>query len=109
MSGPRIQVDYTSDTGAVYVTSVPTWVATLLGITTGSAVNQVPKGLRRRRRFVRITASGKEKSFVVPNIGLAHWTDPFNTAVIVPLFGAAVPGSANATLQGRTGERTKNI
>jgi hypothetical protein len=109
MAGPRTRVDYTSDTGDIYRTSIPTWVATLLGVSTGTATATMPKGLKPRRRFARITASGKEHSFVVPNVGVTNWTADFGTAVIVPLFGAAVPGSANATLEGRTGERTKDI
>jgi hypothetical protein len=109
MAGPRTRVDYTSDTGDVYRTSIPSWVATLLGASTGTATASMPKGLKPRRRYARITATGREKSFVVPDIGAAHWTDGFGTAVIVPLFGAAVPGSANATLEGRTGEKTRDI
>jgi hypothetical protein len=107
MAGPRTPIDYTSDTGAVYLIKMPTWQATLLGVSTGTATAPPPKGLRKRVRYVRVTATGREHKVVVPDIGLTHWTDPFGTSVTIPTLGS---GTATAcTLEGRTGERTKNI
>lgn len=108
MSGAMTKVDYTADDGAVYHTFVPSWVATLTGAGASTAAGSMPKFLQRRKRYFRITATGKEGRFTVPTVAGAMWTDAFNTAVIIPLFGAATPTTANAILMGRTGERTKN-
>jgi hypothetical protein len=109
MAGPTIVVDYVSDTGVTCRRRMPAWAATLLGEGAGASTVTCPKGQRPRVRYARITASGREHKFIVPNVGAANWIAAMGTAVIVPLFGAAVPGSANATLEGRTGEKTKDV
>jgi hypothetical protein len=107
MSGPRVEVDYTSDTGAVYRIKVPTWVNALLGTSPGTATTPPPKGLRLRKRYLRVTSTGREKSVVIPDIGNTLWTNGFGTAVSIPVLGSGT--AAPGTLEGRTGERTKDI
>jgi hypothetical protein len=109
MSGPLVHADYVSDDTHTYLIRIPTWVQTLTGAGTAVGVNSLPRGYRKRRRFYRITATGKEGSFVVPNVGMSMWTNNFGAPVIVPVAGAATPTAANATLAGRTGERDKSL
>src|SRR5258708_15287720 len=109
MSGPLVHADYVSDDTHTYLIRMPQWVATLTGAGVAVGVNTLRRGYRKRRRFYRITATGKEGSFVVPNAGMSMYTSDPGTAVTIPLFAAAVPGAPNATLQGRTGERDKAL
>jgi hypothetical protein len=107
MSGPRIHVDYVSDTGDTYGLSMPQWAATLAGASAGTNQTPKPAGLRPRVRYVRITATGREKKIMAPDMGAAFWTNDFGTAAAVPVLGSGT--SAPGTLEGRTGERTKHI
>jgi hypothetical protein len=109
MSGPLVHVDYVSDDTHSYLIRVPQWVATLTGAGVAAATASLPRGYKKRRRFYRVTATGKEGSFVVPNVGMSMWTNNFGAPVIVPVAGAATPAAANATLAGRTGERDKSL
>jgi hypothetical protein len=107
MSGPRIKVDYTSDTGAVYSIGMPQWAATLVGASTGTATATKPAGLRPRVRYVRITATGREKKVMCPDVGATFWTQAFGVSAPIPALGTGT--FEPATCEGRTGERTKNI
>jgi len=108
MAGVTTHTDYDSDQSVLYRIKIPQWVATLCG--SGAATSAVPKpaGKKLRRRFYQVTATGREGSFVVPNITSTTWTDAVGTGVTVE---AGVFGSVGlpATLQGWTGERTKAI
>ena len=116
MSGPEVRDEYTADDAVVYALKVPTWVQNVAD--TGATVGQtivaattqanLPKGIRPRKRYYRITATGKEGSFHVLSAASTIWTAPIGTPVLIPLFNSAVVAN-NATLRGRTGERTKAI
>jgi hypothetical protein len=117
MAGPATKAVYTADDGTAYKVSLPTWEynvtdsgATLTQAGTPATTQpQLPKGVRRRKRFYKITATGREGSFTVLDAVSNLWTTAPGAGIEIPLFGAAAPGANNATLQGRTGERTKNI
>lgn len=108
MAGAMDHVVYTDDTGTGYKIRLAHWVAVLTSATAATTEPAMPKGLRPRRRYCRVTASGAERSFIVPDVGDAHWTGAAGTAVTLEtgVFGST--GEA-ATLQGRTGERLKAI
>jgi hypothetical protein len=108
MAGPMTHVDYTADDLSTCRLKTPQWNATLQGAGAATAVVNCPKGLRPRRRFYRITATGREGSFVVFDPANAHYTDDFGTAVTVENGVYGGTGVA-ATLEGRTGERSKAI
>jgi hypothetical protein len=117
MAGPAESVVYTADDTTAYCVKVPTWeanvtnhAATLTQAATACTTEPPkPAGVRRRRRYYIITATGKEGSFTVLDSASNLWTSPVGTAITIPLFGAAPPGADNATLRGRTGERTKAV
>jgi hypothetical protein len=108
MAGPMTHVDYQSDDGNTYRTRIPTWVATLTGEAAATSAVPMPRGLRPRKRYYRVTATGAERSFIVCHTADAQWTDAFGTAATVEtgVFGSAGVAS---TLQGATGERRKAI
>ena len=117
MSGSSSQVVYLGDDGTAYCTRITDWqknianAAATVGQGSVSACTtepSLPKGLRRRKRYAIITATSKEKSFVVLDPASSVYTAPVGTAMEVPLFGAVVSAN-NATLRGRTGERTKAL
>jgi len=117
MAGPSIKAVYTADDATAYAARLPQWefdvtnaAATLTqGGTAATTQPGIPKGLRRRKRFYVVTASGKEGSFTVLDSASNLWTSAIGTALEIPLFEAAAPVANNATLRGRTGERTKAI
>jgi hypothetical protein len=116
MSGPASRKVYTADDGTDYAVSLPDWETNLTN--TGATVDQtdvnattepnLPKGVRRRKRYYVITATGVEGSFTVLDPASSIWTAPNGTALLVPLFGSLVVAN-NATLRGRTGERSRAI
>jgi len=114
MSGPAAHYVYTADDGAAYSVKIPVWEATLadhaatIGQTATPATVEpaLPKGVRRRKRYYSITATGKEGSFTVLSAASSIYTAALGHALQVPLFGSVVAAD-NATLRGRTGERTK--
>jgi len=116
MSGPAIKAVYTGDNGTAYSVSLPQWeydvsdhaAALTQGGTPATTQPNLPKGVRRRRRYYRITATGVEGSFTVLDSTSNLWTSAVGTAIQIPLFNSAVAAN-NATLRGRTGERTKAI
>lgn len=117
MAGASARYVYTADDGTAYSVRMPTWEANLTNA--GATISQtatlattqpgLPKGFRRRKRFYRITATGKEGSVTVLDPVSSLYTAAFGTGAEVPLFGAAPPVADNATLEGRTGERSKHI
>lgn len=117
MAGQMIRAVYTADDGTAYAARLPLWeynvtdnaAALTQAGTPATTQPTLPKGLRRRKRFYSITATGVEGSFTVLDTASNLWTSAPGTPLKIPLFGAAVPGADNATLRGRTGERTKAI
>jgi hypothetical protein len=117
MSGPTTRAVYTADDATAYAVRLPTWEYSVTNaaatLTQGGSVAttepSLPPGVRRRKRYYRITATGKEGSITVLDAISNVWTAAPGTAIEIPLFGAAAPGANNATLEGRTGERTKHI
>lgn len=107
MAGPMIRVDYTSDTGLVCRAKMPQWAATLQGVTTGTATATCPTGLKKRIRYVRVTATGREHKIMVPNVGADFWTEDFGTAHTIPTLGSGT--ATNVTSEGRTGEKTRDV
>lgn len=105
---------YTSDDGTAYSVRMPVWESVLadhaatIGQTATAATTQpaLPKGIRRRKRYYKITATGVEGSFTVLDPVSSINTAPIGHVLQVPLFDSAVAAD-NATLRGRTGERTK--
>jgi hypothetical protein len=108
MAGPMTHADYVADDGNTYRIRIPAWVATLQSAAAAASVVHKPTGLRPRKRYYRVTATGAERSFVVLAASNAMYTDAYNTAVTVENGVYGGTGVA-ATLQGRTGERTKNL
>jgi hypothetical protein len=116
MSGPSARFVYTADDGTAYAVRIPIWESVLadhaatIGQTATAATTQpdAPKGLRRRKRYYVITATGKEGSFTVLDAISTINTAANGHVLQVPLFNSAVAAD-NATLRGRTGERTRAI
>jgi hypothetical protein len=116
MSGASHDYVYTADDATAYALRIPDWVANVadhaatIGQTATLATTQpaLPKGVRPRRRYCVITATGREKSFVVLDPVSNLWTAARGHVLQVPLFNSAVTAD-NATLRGRTGEKMKAI
>jgi hypothetical protein len=108
MAGAGTHVSYVDDTTVAYRLRIPAWVSTLCGSTAATTQPNKPTGLRPRKRYYRVTATGKEGSFHVPDVTSTMWTDPVGTAVTIEAGTFGATGLA-ATLQGRTGERLKAI
>jgi hypothetical protein len=114
MSGPAAKYVYTADDSTAYATSLAIWEANVadhaatIGQTPVAAAAQpsLPRKVRRRRRYYNITATGKEGSFVVLSAISSVWTAPIGHVIEIPQFNSVVAAD-NATLRGRTGERTK--
>lgn len=117
MSGPMTHAVYIADDATHYCIRLPQWEANLANhagdalqtVTACTTEPSLPKGLRRRKRYYQITATGQEGSVTVLSATSAAWIDPAGTALVVPLFDAATPGANNATLRGATGERRKVV
>jgi hypothetical protein len=107
MAGASVVAVYTSDDSNDYRVRMPAWEGALQTVGTVTTEPQLPKGYRRRKRYYKVTSSGREGSITVLDVGNALWTDPPGTALSIPTLGS---GTATAcTLQGSTGERRKNI
>jgi len=105
--GGFTHVRYVSDDGNNYRTRIASWVATRQSATAATTEPSLPKGYKMRRRFFKITSSGKEGSFPVMDVTFTDWTDAFGTSTTVPTLGSGT--ATPVTLQGRTGERDKAI
>jgi hypothetical protein len=116
MSGASARYVYTADDGTAYAVRMPTWEANVadhaatIGQTASLATTEpdLPKGVQRRKRYYVITATGKEGSFTVLDPTSSIYTAAKGHVLQVPLFNSAVAAD-NATLRGRTGEKTKAI
>jgi len=108
MAGATVKDVYSSDTtGVDYAVRLPSWEAALQTASAATTEPPLPKGISRRKRYYRITSTGKEGSVTCLSITDALWTDPPGTAVSIPVLGSG--SAAAATLQGNTGERRRNI
>jgi hypothetical protein len=107
MSGPMSHVQYVSDDGVTYCVRMPTWQAALQTTTACTTQANLPKGYRRRFRYARVTATGREHRLTVVSTGDTLYTDAFGTAVSLPTLGSGT--ATAATLSGRTGERDKVV
>ncbi len=107
MAGPMTHTDYISDDGNTYIVSMPAWVATLQGAGAATATANLPKGVRARRRYLRVTATGREHPVVVADPAATLYTEGFGTAHTIPTLGSAT--ATAVTSQGRTGERDRAI
>lgn len=103
------KADYVSDAGVTYTTKYPTWLFNLFTAPTTASTTTMPKGMKKRRRFAKVTASGKEHSFPVWSAADALYTGAYGTAITTEI--GVTPGATGfpSTLQGRTGEKSKNI
>jgi hypothetical protein len=109
MAGAAARYVYTSDDGTDYAVRMPTWEATLQSASAATTEAPLPKGYQRRKRYYRLTASGREGSVTVCDSTNGIYTADFGTGVIIPTWATATPGSNNATWEGRTGEKSKHI
>lgn len=117
MSGPSGKYVYTDDEGGTHSVTMPVWEAEVSNhagtltqaATAATTQSPLPPGVRRRKRYYRITATGQEGSFTVLDSTSNLYTAARGTPILIPLFNAATPGADNATLKGRTGERMKAI
>lgn len=117
MAGPTSKCVYIAEDGTHYSVRLPTWEATL-GQAVGGSLQTctaptteppLPKGIRRRKRYLRDNSTGREQAITVLDSGQPVWTAALNHGAIMPTLGNAVPLTDNVTLQGRTGERDKAI
>ena len=107
MAGPSVLAVYVSDDSATYKVRMPAWEGALQTVGSVTTQPQLPKGYRRRKRFYKVTSTGKEGSITVLDPNHTLWTDAPGTALSIPTLGS---GTATAcTLQGATGERRKSI
>jgi hypothetical protein len=107
MAGPTTKAVYVSDDTTSYAIRLPAWEAALQTVSAVTTEPPLPKGYRRRKRFYRVTSTGKEGSITVCSASDALYTSAMGTAVSIPVLGSGT--AAASTLQGRTGERDKNI
>lgn len=108
MAGAMTHVVYTDDTGTAYRLRMAGWAATLTGATAATNQPSMPKGLRPRKRYAVVTATGRERSFICPSTSTTQWTAAAGTAVTLETGVYGSTGLAG-TLAGRTGERSKAI
>ncbi len=117
MAGASIRAVYTADDATAYAVRLPQWeysvsdhaAALTQSGTPATTQPSKPAGIARRKRFYKITATGKEGSFTVLSAVSNLWTSAAGTPITIPLFNVALAGADNATLEGRTGERMKHI
>lgn len=109
MAGATTKADYVSDDGVTYQVRYPTWLFNLFTAPTTASTTPLPKGHRRRVRFARVTASGREHKLAVWSVADPLYTAAVGTAVTTEI--GAVPGATGfpSTLQGRVGERDKAV
>lgn len=117
MAGPTSKCVYTAEDGNTYAVRLPTWEATL-GQAVGPSLQTctaattqapLPKGIRRRKRYLRDDSTGREDPITVLDNTQSVWTAAFGSGAIRPELGADTPIVNNVTLQGRTGERDKSV
>jgi hypothetical protein len=109
MSGAKTKADYVSDNGTTYTTSYPTWLFNLFTAPSTASTTTMPRGMKKRRRYFKVNATGKEGSFPVWSAADPLYTGAFGVAVTTEI--GAYPGATGLVSKtaGRTGERDKNI
>lgn len=107
MAGATVKAVYVGDDGTSYQVRMPAWEGSLQTVGTVTTQPQLPRGVRRRKRYYQITSTGKEGSITVLSVGHALWTDPAGTAISIPVLSSGT--AAAGTLQGATGERRKAV
>jgi hypothetical protein len=109
MAGAQTRADYVSDNGTTYTRHYPTWLFNLFTAPTTASTTTMPKGMAPRHRYAKVTATGREHRMVVWSAADPLYSGAFNTAVTTEI--GAVPGATGfvSTLQGRTGEKSRNI
>lgn len=104
MAGPATHINYISDDSNTYRVLVPTWQKTYTGDATATATVGMPKGYKRRHRFLRGNTTGREYRVTVGDITKTAWTAGIGAAVASPPTIPGAPDSA-FTYGGRVGER----
>jgi len=95
MAGPAVTIEYISGPGTHYNVLVPSWQQTFTtDATPATATAGAPKGFRRRRRYLRDVATGKEIRVTVGDVTKAAWTSAYNA---VPTAQPVVPGHTGVT------------
>jgi hypothetical protein len=106
MAGASTHIAYVSDDGNTYRALVPAWVAGLTGDPALATGAQIPKGYRRRHRYIRNTTSGREYKFTVGAAGSAAYTAAFGAAVATGHVPTLL-GPDTWVYAGRSGEKDK--
>ncbi len=101
--------DYHADDGTTYKTKYPSWLISLFTDFTTASTTTLPRGLQKRKRYAKVTASGKEHSFHVWSATDLLFSDAYGTAVTTEIGVTPAATGFPSTLQGRTGEKTRNI
>jgi len=100
------KVVYTDDVGVAYWMRLDASNATLAGATlydgTNAAGGRLPTGIQPRKRYLRHPTTGRERSFVCPDVTQALWTDAVGVVHATTDFGTLA--NANYVTAGRTGE-----
>ena len=109
MAGATARGDYHGDDGTLYTTKYPSWLIALFTDFTATSTTTLPRGLKKRRRYARVTASGKEHSFPVWSATDPLYSDAYGTAVTTEIGVTPAATGFPSTLQGRSGEKTRNI
>jgi hypothetical protein len=109
MAGATTRADYVSDNGSTYTTRYPTWLFNLFTAPTTASVLTMPRGMKKRRRYAKVTASGKEHSYPVWSAADALYTSAYGTAITTEIGVTPAATGFPSTAQGRTGEKSKNI
>jgi len=107
MAGPTDKVVYNSDDGTAYAIRIPQWEAALQTVVTATTEPQLKKGYSRRKRYYRVTGTGKEGSITVCSVSDSLYTDAVGTAINIPVLGSGT--AAASTLQGATGEKRRVV
>ena len=104
MAGPATHIQYKSDDGNTYSALVPSWQAAFTTDAAATTQGQMPKGYRRRHRYLRGDTTGREYKVCVGDITKAAWTAAIGAAVAGP---PTIPGAGDAAFHyaGRVGER----
>lgn len=109
MAGSQTKADYVSDNGTTYTTKYPTWLFNLFTAPSTASTATMPKGMKKRKRYVKRNATGAERSFPVWSATDALYTSAYGTAVTTEIGVTPAATGFPSTTQGRTGERTKNL
>lgn len=109
MAGTMTRADYVSDNGTTFTTKYPTWLFNLFTTPTSASTTTMPKGMKKRKRFYKVTATGREKSAPVWSAADALYTEAYGSARTLEIGVTPAATGFPCTAQGRTGEKTRNI